>query len=167
MSVANVVGPVSRIALKTAVGGPMREVNEAAAEVDRGLVGSVRPSPRRGITFIATGAWRRATGEIGVELPWHTRRANVLVDAEQVGHLIGKTVQVGGVVVEILAETRPCELMNKLQPGLLDALKPDCRAGVYGRVISAGAFRIGDDLRIIADGHASRDNSPADDAADE
>lgn len=155
MTTASTVGPVKRIAIKTAVGGPMQEVPDATAEVDRGLVGSVRPSPRRGITFIAAGDWRTATSEIGVDIPWHTRRANVLIDAERVGHLIGKTVQVGQVVVEVIAETRPCELMDKLQPGLMNALKPDCRAGVYGRVVTGGSFRIGDELRIILDTHAS------------
>jgi MOSC domain-containing protein YiiM len=155
MNAASNVGRVARIAIKTAVGGPMQEVAEAAAEIDRGLVGSVRPSPRRGITFIAAGDWRAATREIGVEIPWHTRRANVLIDAERVGHLIGKTVQVGDVVVEIIAETRPCELMDKLQPGLMNALKPDCRAGVYGRVVTGGSFRIGDELRIVAESDAS------------
>ena len=162
MSAGSIVGRVSSIALKTAVGGPMQEVPEAAAEVDRGLIGSVRPNLRRGITFIAAGDWRAATREIGVEIPWHTRRANVLIDAERLGHLIGKTVQVGGVVVEIIAETRPCELMDRLQPGLMNALKPDCRAGVYGRVVAAGSFRIGDELRIVAETLASPGPVPRD-----
>lgn len=161
MSPESIVGRVAAIALKTAVSGPMREVSDAVAEVDGGLVGSVRPRPRRGITFLATGDWKDATSELAVSIPWHTRRANVLIDAERVGHLIGKTVQLGDVVVEVLAETRPCELMDKLQPGLLNALKPNHRAGVYGRVIAGGEFRIGDTLRITAESHASVTNEKA------
>ena len=34
------------------------------------------------------------------DLPWHTRRANVLVEGLVMTDLIGKTVQIGDVVVE-------------------------------------------------------------------
>lgn len=155
MNAGSVVGCVERIAIKTAVGGAMQEVDDALADVDGGLAGGVRPSSRRGITFIANGAWRTVMSELAVEIPWHTRRANVLVDAERLGQLIGKTVQLGDVVVEIIAETRPCDLMDTFQPGLREALKPDCRAGVYGRVVTGGRFRVGDTLRITSDSHAT------------
>lgn len=149
MSNANLVGHVISIAIKTAVGGPMRETPAAQAEKDGGLQGGVKPTPKRGITFLATGAWRKACAELNVSLPWHTRRANVLIDAPELGQLIGKTIQFGNVVVAIIAETRPCELMDQFQPGLKQALTPDVRAGVYGRVISGGDFCVGDAVTIV------------------
>lgn len=145
----NLVGHIISIAIKTATGGPMRETQKAEAEKDGGLVGGAKPTPKRGITFIASGAWRTACKDLNVTLPWHTRRANVLIDAPSLGHLIGKTIQFGNVIVNVLAETRPCDLMDKFQPGLKNALVPDVRAGVYGRVISAGDFRIGDAVMLV------------------
>lgn len=138
------VGKIRAIAIKTAESGPMREVEEAVAEVDGGLVGGVKPSPDRGITFLATAHWRQVMGELNANLPWHTRRANVLIEAESLAHLIGKRLRFGEVEVQVINETRPCGLMDQFLPGLKDALKPDCRAGVYGRVICGGVFRIGD-----------------------
>lgn len=148
MNKDNLVGHIVAIAIKSATGGPMREAQAAEAEKDGGLVGGVKPTPKRGITFIATGAWRRACEELNVSLPWHTRRANVLIDAPELGHLMGQTIQFGNVIVEVIAETRPCELMDQFQPGLKHALTPDVRAGVYGRVVSGGDFCVGDAVTI-------------------
>lgn len=126
----------------------MRETHSAQAEKGGGLVGGVRPTPKRGITFLASGAWRQACDELKVLIPWYTRRANVLIDAAELGHLIGKTVQFGNVIVEVIAETRPCDLMDQFQPGLKNALIPNVRAGVYGRVLSGGDFCVGDAVLI-------------------
>lgn len=147
------IGMIRAIAIKTAESGPMREVEDAVAEIDGGLVGGVKPSPDRGITFLATAQWRQVMGELNANLPWHTRRANVLIEAESLGHLIGKRLRFGEVEVQIINETRPCGLMDQFLPGLKDALKSDCRAGVYGRVIRGGAFRVGE-VATASDGPA-------------
>lgn len=138
------VGTVQSIALRTAVRGPMKEVDSARASVNGGLEGDIAVSPKRGITFLATGQWDEVSRTLNAELPWHTRRANVLVDAAGLGHLIGSTLRVGEVEIEILAETKPCELMDALHQGLKAALTPECRGGVHGRVIKAGRLQVGD-----------------------
>jgi MOSC domain-containing protein YiiM len=84
---------------------------------DAGLVGDVEPSAHRGVTFIASQQWEIVQRELGAELPWHTRRANVLVDAASLKHLIGRTIRVGELEVAIGAETRPCGLMDELHQG--------------------------------------------------
>lgn len=143
------VGKIRAIAIKTAESGPMREVEDAVAEIDGGLVGGVKPSPERGITFLATSQWRQVMGELNANLPWHTRRANVLIEAESLGHLIGKRLRFGEVEVQVINETRPCGLMDQFLPGLKNALKPECRAGVYGRVLRGGSFHVGDGVSAV------------------
>ena len=144
---------VAGIALRTAEGGPMREAGEANAEVDGGLIGDVPKKERkRGITFLSAGQWREVTGELGAaELPWHTRRANVLLDGcGSLADLIGKRIKIGnGIELEIGGETLPCGLMDQLHSGLKNTLVPDCRAGVYGRVLTDGTIRIGDQVEIL------------------
>lgn len=139
-----VIGRVLKIALRTRPKGPMREVLEADGSENGGLTGDVNSRPDRGITFMASGQWAEATRELEKELPWHTRRANVLVDAAGLAELIGQTISVGDVRVQINAETKPCSLMDRLEPGLKAALTPDCRGGVYGRILNDGQLRIGD-----------------------
>ncbi len=140
---------VTAIAVRTAVDGPMREIERAAVAVDGGVDGDVDCTPDRGITFISSRQWRRVVRELGAELPWHTRRANVLVDAPELGGWIGQTIRVGGVEVAVKAETKPCGLMDQLHRGLKHALAPECRGGVYGRVTQAGSFGVGDKITIL------------------
>ena len=55
--------------------------------------------------------------------------------------------------MQIGAETQPCELMDRLHAGLWDALKPNCRAGVYGKVLTGGEFKVGDRVEVVAEPH--------------
>ncbi len=100
--------------------------------------------PDRGISLISHPQWQEAMKEMGLDLPWHTRRANVLVDAPSLEHLVGKTIALGTIRVEITMECTPCGLMDKFQPGLKAALKPDFRGGVLGRIVQGGTFGVGD-----------------------
>lgn len=122
----------------------MREVARVEATADGGLAGDLRSSPDRGVTLISAPQWRQTMMELGADLPWHTRRANVLVDAASLAPLIGRRIRIGEVEVDVKAETKPCGVMDKLHQGLRQALVPDCRGGVYGRIVRGGAIAIGD-----------------------
>ncbi len=140
---------VTGIAVRTVEDGPMCEIDRAVAAVDCGIDGDLECRPDRGITFISSQQWAQVVRELNAELPWHLRRANVLVDAPDLSGWIGRTVRVGEIEVDIKAETKPCGLMEKLHGGLMDALKPELRGGVYGRVTAGGAFRIGDGIEVL------------------
>lgn len=143
------IGKVLSIAVRTVQGGAMKEVPHASACVDGGLEGDIAVSASRGITFISAEQWRQVTGELGADLAWHMRRANVLVETASLGQFIGKSVRVGEVELKITDETRPCALMDQLHQGLRAALVPDCRGGVHGRVLRAGRIRVGDMLTFV------------------
>lgn len=143
------VGKVLAIALRDADKTVMHEVADATAIENGGLVGDPPSSPDRGVTLLASGQWKLVTDQLGANLPWWTRRANVLVEADSLAHLIGRRVQIGNVELLVIAETKPCGLMDKLHNGLRAALAPDVRAGVYGRVVKAGSFRIGDAVTLV------------------
>ena len=127
----------------------MREIDLAVAKIGGGIDGDLECTPDRGITFLASQQWRQVVRELGTDLPWHTRRANVLVDAPTLSGWIGKTVRIGEVQVAIKSETHPCGLMDRLHAGLKDALRPECRGGVYGRVTRGGSFRVGDEISLL------------------
>lgn len=145
------VGRVLAIALRCRDKGKMTEVAEATAEEGGGLVGDIVARAERGLTLIAAGQWTDVQKELAADLPWYTRRANVLVDADRLGHLIGREINVGEVRLKVEGETRPCDLMDRLHNGLKAALKPDCRGGVHGRVLQAGTIRVGDVVKILGD----------------
>ncbi len=145
------IGRVISIALRCKDKGQMKEVNEAAAERDGGLVGDIAARADRGLTLIAAAQWNDVQKELKTDLPWYTRRANVLVDAKKLGHLIGAQIKVGEVVLKVEGETKPCDLMDRLHFGLKTALKPDCRGGVHGRILQSGKIRVGDVVTISGD----------------
>ncbi len=142
------VGPVIGLALKTGKRQPLRAVDEATAIVGAGVEDVVTPKTRRGVTFLSSQQWAQVMEELDADLPWTTRRANVLVDTGAMADLIGKTVRVGEAKLVIHDETKPCWLMDEYHDGLQDALVPDCRGGVFGEVVEGGTIRVGDELTV-------------------
>ena len=143
------MGRLLGIARRPAKRGPMDVTDAAAIFKDTGLEGERRSKPgKRQVTVLTREGWEAAVASLGADLPWTTRRANVLIDAPTLETLIGHTVRLGHVRIEVLAETDPCHIMDRQHPGLRHALEPDCRGGIYGRILCDGAIAIGDELRF-------------------
>lgn len=143
------IGTVAGLAVRTAIRGDMHEIAEATATVNGGLDGDLQSQPDRGVTLLSLGQWDDVQRQLGASLPWHTRRANVAIDGGALGGLIGRRVRIGEVVLKIADETRPCELMDRLHPGLKLALTPECRGGIHGQVLEAGRIKIGDAVEVL------------------
>ena len=141
-------GKVVAIALKKVPRAPMEETDAAKAVQDGTLDGPI-DNPDRGLTLISREQWAEIQDELDTDLPWHTRRANILVEGLVMADLLGKTVQLGEVTLEIKGETQPCWLMDKFLPGLKAALTPDVRGGVHGRITQGGEIRIGDQITVV------------------
>ena len=141
---------VIALAIKAAKAGPMEEVSSITCEAGKTLVGAAPAEPDRGITLISAQQWAEVNQELSADLPWHTRRANVLLDCGSLGELIGKTITIGQVEIAVLDETHPCGLMDKLHKGLTRALAPDHRGGVLGRITKGGEIAVGDTLQVVA-----------------
>jgi len=127
----------------------MREIGRASVVLGGGIEGDIEVKPRRGVTLIAKEQWARVMCELNADLPWHTRRANVLVEGLDLSALIGRTVRIGTAEVLVHGETKPCALMDSLYEGLRNALTPDMRAGVHAEVIFAGEFAVGDAIAAV------------------
>jgi MOSC domain-containing protein YiiM len=144
-----IAGKILGIALRTGIRAPMKEVPRAVAVENGGLEGDLAGDPARGISLLAAKQWQEVVRSLGTVLLWHTRRANVLVDADTLQSLIGKTIRLGEMVeVIVTGEAEPCGLMDEIRPGLREALKADCRGGVLGRIIKGGTFAVGDRLTV-------------------
>lgn len=137
-------GKVSAIAIRTAKLGPMREIESANVVAGGGIDGDLPVRPERGVTLISKEQWAEVTGELGADLPWHTRRANVLIDGLRLSSLVGKRIRIGEVELAVHGETKGCAVMDALFEGLRAALKPEMRAGVHCEVIRGGRFAVGD-----------------------
>lgn len=143
------MGKVLQIAIREASRAPMQILDVAQVTPEKGVVGDFRGTVRgRQVTIIAKEAWETACRDLGMDMDWTTRRANVLVEGVDLKEMVGKKLHVGGVVLEITGETTPCPRMEEAQAGLQHALTPDWRAGATCVVETAGEIRVGDAVRL-------------------
>jgi len=100
---------------------------------------------------VSEEGWHAATEELGIELSWTLRRANVLIRGIDLFNTARMRLHLGDIVLEITGENDPCWVMDKQHRGLRKALTPGWRAGVACRVIEGGILEIGDSVSLIAD----------------
>lgn len=122
----------------------MDRVETAELIAGRGLVGNANQGGRRQITLIDEAAWRDATTELGVEVDPSARRANVLLRGIDLEDSRGRLLLLGGSLIRIFGEVRPCSLMDEAQMGLRSALGSQWRGGVFGEIVEGGTIRVDD-----------------------
>ncbi len=139
------------IAIRTTSRAPMQLRDDAEVTFDEGISEDFRGSQKgRQITVLSETAWHKACATLDANLPWTTRRANLLVKGIEFGAGdIGKTMRIGEVELQITHETKPCSLMDQLHQGLKSALSPDWHGGVCCDVIVAGSIQIGDPVEVV------------------
>ncbi|WP_298197315.1 MOSC domain-containing protein [Novosphingobium sp.] len=135
--------------------GPMEAVERISVSRAAGLAGDCRgivppgKSGRRQVSLIEAESWAAAMAELGADVPWFERRANLLVAGLRLPREAGRIIAIGpDLRIETTCECDPCGRMDEIAPGLSAALLPDWRGGVLGRVIADGEIAIGDEVRI-------------------
>ena len=119
---------------------------------DQGLKDDYRGGldPQTAVTLLSLKSWQQACQACGAELDWTERRANLLIDDFNFNiDLVGQQIQIGQTLLEITAETDPCERMEALHPGLKDALTPNWRGGARCRVLRKGKIELGDSVTLL------------------
>lgn len=144
-------GTVRGLARRAATRAPMELLEETTISVEAGVDGDARGGLRgRQVTVLCQESWDAACRDLGREIPWTTRRANILVEGLDLADSAGKTLAIGEATFAITGETDPCQRMDEQTQGLTAALAPDWRGGVTCRVIQAGAVRVGDGVELSA-----------------
>ncbi|GAA3272144.1 MOSC domain-containing protein [Sphingomonas yabuuchiae] len=147
-------GRLAGIARHAVPKGPMEVIDTAIVTLEGGVEGDVRGRikpggrGRRQVTLIERADWDAALAEIGRDIPWQERRANLLVEDFDLPQIPGTRLRIGTVLLQITMECDPCHRMDAIADGLQAALTPDWRGGVCTRVIEGGTIRIGDNIRI-------------------
>ena len=102
----------------------MEELTEAQIEIDSGLQGDARGTKRqRQISILFEDDWKDACNELGADLSWLTRRANLFVSGMRAPREPGARIKIGNVELEVRVETEPCDLMDKQHQGLRATLE--------------------------------------------
>lgn len=142
-------GIVRGIAVRDASRAPMKEQPQVEVTLQQGIVQDYRGTGLRQVTFLDLGQWQEVLAELGVDFPWYTRRANVLIEGLDLSATVGRRLQVGACRFAIGGETTPCARMDEIQPGLRRILTPALRGGVWGKVLQGGILRLGDEVQVL------------------
>lgn len=128
----------------------MEELDSALLSEAEGLGGDLRgkPGPRQ-VTVLAHEGWRAACDDLGADLPWTLRRANLLIKQVSLQGQTARRLRIGAAVLEITGECDPCARMDGQHDGLTAALAPGWRGGATCRVVSGGEIRPGDAVELI------------------
>jgi MOSC domain-containing protein YiiM len=137
-------GRLEAIWLKRARRGPMDAVPRATLVAGRGLVGNADQGRRRQVTLIERERWDQLTVELEATIPPSARRANLLVSGVSLARTRDWIIQVGPCRLRIAGETRPCERMDEVLPGLRRVMATDWGGGVFAEVLDDGEIRLGD-----------------------
>ncbi|MDX1404847.1 MAG: hypothetical protein R3192_09925 [Woeseiaceae bacterium] len=143
------MGRLIGIARRDAKRAPMELLDSAEVSDRTGVANDFRGKPgKRTVTVISAAVWREVCKELGREIPWTTRRANLLVDDLELPQRAGPIIEIGDVRLKVMMEVDPCSRMDEQCQGLREILKPDWRGGVGCSVVSGGSITLGDKVAI-------------------
>lgn len=137
--------------------GPMMPLLEARVYAGKGIEGdryykqtgtySNRPHPGREVTLIEIETLEALRRDHGITLNPGDARRNIVTRGVPLNHLVGKTFQVGDVVLRGVSLCEPCSHLASLtQKEVLPALVH--RGGLRAQVVEEGLIKIGDAINL-------------------
>ncbi|MGH7503111.1 MAG: MOSC domain-containing protein [Longimicrobiales bacterium] len=142
-------GTLEAIWIKRVRRGPMAPADRARLVAGRGIEGNANQGGHRQVTLIEREVWDDLTRGLGGDIDPAARRANLLVRGISLANSRGRTLRIGACRIKIRGETRPCELLDEVRPGLKAALSVSWGGGAFGQVLEDGEIRTGDPVVFV------------------
>lgn len=135
--------------LKRMKGGPMDPVERATLKAHQGLVGNANQGGKRQVTLMEQEIWQDVMARLAAALDPSVRRANLLLSGVRLANTRQRILQIGNCRIRIWGETKPCELLDDILPGLREAMADDWGGGAFGEILDDGEIAVGDPVRWL------------------
>jgi len=144
------MGNVIGIARREKLRAEMETIDSVYIDEKTGLSGDIRGTAlKRQVTLLSAKAWSEVCHELEADLPWTTRRANILIENIDFHQDTDYKIQIGEVLLLVTRQTDPCSRMDEQYSGLTNALMSDWRGGVCCSVVKGGNLSLGDEVKLI------------------
>lgn len=144
------MGKLLGIAVRSGKRAEMQVLDRAHVSLINGVDNDFRGKPgARQVTVLTRESWEAACNEAHCDLPWFSRRANLLVEGVSLAHSQGQVLKIGDVKLVINLETDPCARMGELSLELERALALNWRGGVCCRVLEEGSIAVGSLVELV------------------
>jgi MOSC domain-containing protein YiiM len=147
------MGILTGIARREKKRAPMEAIESAEVSRETGVANDSRGKPgNRQVTLLFTRNWQATCEELGIDVAWTTRRANLLIEDMNTPGTPGSIIAIGDVRLRTTMEIDPCSRMDEQVPGLKRVLQSDWRGGVGCEVIHGGSITVGDEISLLNSG---------------